>query len=509
MVYYRTMAQKSQIPSFIEHFLRIITLIIVAWFILANFISGVNLWHIAGLIFAISAPWLIFRSIKKSKPAFLANITASSAFYRLTLGTVLLVGVVARLSFLGYVYDPSCACDPGTFYWNAESLAETGHLHPSYGLDRGATNEQYFAFYPYELSYTASLAASNLIFGGGHLSVVILNLAFDLLGTLLIFLVARRLFPGKKWLWLLTAAIYFLNPFSVVFSALSLPIIAVNTFLVLAIYLVVVLIGKLDQTAPNRRTLPLFALLGLVLGVGNSFRPIFIIALIATILTIIYLALKNRRLRRPALLLGTLLMLATYLASVQLGYLAIDRLTGLRAARSASGWSLYVGSNPETSGRWLPDSPDLSVRRELWAEHGDDMQAVHDQLTDRAIERYRDNGLWGNISLYADKALVSAGDQSGSMYNAYVLVGYPDGPKQAVDSLAELFILSLFVCMIIALYTRRKSLASGTWIFLELLLIGLFVSGLLLEVKNRYFTVLLPAMILLAVLAFYRSRSPK
>ena len=484
--------------------LKVILLLVIGWVICANLFFGINLPRTAITIFLVIVFAVVARGFLKKRPQRLAKLKALVArkwFYILVMTVVAVVGTVARLSFLQYEYSPTY--DPATFYYNAQSIAETGELRErAFDTANADIGDQiYFATYPYEMNYTGLLAISNLVFGGGLLSVIMLNLILDMVAGVLAFLIVRRLAPERKWLPVLAGAMVFLNPFNVVFSALSLPIVAVNTLILLVIYIVVRIVQKSPANYKIWQLFALFAMLGIIMGIGNGFRPIFTVVLIAVVLLVAYLFIA-KNIRGRSVMVSTagavVLMLVSFFATTQLNFAVVDHYAGMPVARNASGWALYVGSNIESSGKW-GNQADIAVRHELWEKYPSDAQAVHDELTVLAKERYAKNGLMGNIGLYINKAFVAGGDQSSSMYNTSGLAGYIHTlAYEITKEIAEVFILVLCVMIIINVVRNWGRGSLAVWILLALIVIGFFAGGLFVEVKNRYFTIFLPAMILLA-----------
>lgn len=438
----------------------------------------------------------------------LKKIPTKKWFYPALIISIIATGTIARLSFLTFEYNPQW--DPGTFYWNAQSLSQTGELQQGTNGTTGITHQTYFAMYPYEMNYTGLLALTNLIFGNSYFSVIILNLIFDLLGATLAFLTIKTLLPKQKYPPLLAAAFYFLNPLNVVFSALSLPIIVVNALITLAIFIVIKFLKKGTANYKTPRLLALFATLGITLAIGNGFRPIFIIILIAITLLLIYLIISKQihgKTPITRIICAALLMITSYFATTQLNFALVDHYAKIPAARSASGWSLYLGSNIDYSGKWAYDSPDQTVRSNLWQKHPTDMQAVHNELTRLALARYQQNGIAGNLNLYINKALIASGDQANSTYNiASSLVNYPETTQKITSEITKIFTLALAALLLINIAKNWGKTHTNIWIFLTLIIVGFFLSCLLVEVKNRYFTILLPPLILLTA---YHPTRPK
>jgi hypothetical protein len=485
--------------------LKYLLLFIITWVIVANFLCGVYL----SVIIALLATIAIFFIVKHLAPHWhwlpkIRKITTKKWLYPTVIIFIFLLGTIARLSFLHFDYHPTY--DPATFFYNAKSLAETNTLDPNLDHEGGidVNGNTYFATYPYEMGYTATLAISNILFGGGLFSVIILNLLFDILGAFLAFQIAKKLLPDRKWLWLLSAALYFLNPFNITFSVIALPIVAVNAIIMLVILLTLKLTHRLSQPKRIPQTILLAAILGIILGIGNSFRPLFTVLLIAIMLTIAYLLIskiiKHQKTILAALASAALVILC-FFATTQINFLIVDNYAGISAARNASGWALYVGSNPETYGKWGSKS-DIAVRNELWNTHPNNIQAVHNELSHLALKRYEANGIANNLDLFVNKALIANGDQSSSMYNTSGLKGYRNSTLENITKrIADFFIIT--ISAIIVIYTWRSwgKGSKSDWVFLSLAIIGLSTSSLLVEVKNRYFVVLLPFMIVLMIYA--------
>ncbi len=407
-------------------------------------------------------------------------------------GGLVAVGLIARFCFLFFTYSP--VSDPANFFYGAQSLLESGSL-PDPG---------YFALFPYLLPYTSLLTGAMRLFGDGLLAITILNTLFDLLnaflfGWLYLRLSGRRFGDRSKVRNRLTfhplaSALYFIFPVHVIFSALSLPVIVVNTFILLT----VVMAYLLYRNRKSRAFFGFALLSGLILALGNLFRPFMAVGIIALLLLLTTWFLARHIGWRRALF-GAALIIVPFLLFSRLTTAVFTRTLGEPAA-SSSGWSVFVGANAETRGEW--NTTDYA---ELVALRGQGLSApeIHNIFMQRGLERWRVRSLGSNLNLLAHKAVILGLEPTKNTYN---LNSYPELTDTALlGGLLELSSWFAIGGVIIWLFSRCRPRSSPVFFICLFALLGLLAALLLVEVSPRYFLPLWPLLLLVSGLGYYNS----
>jgi 4-amino-4-deoxy-L-arabinose transferase-like glycosyltransferase len=414
-------------------------------------------------------------------------MTIRSLFRRhsvaLLAGGLFALGLTARFLFLRYDYTP--IADPSHFFSGALDLLTSGRL----------TEAPYFALFPFLLPYTFLLSLAMRLFGGGLLAVIALNTTIDLLNAYLFGWLFARLTRSRRQssatFHPLAAALYFVFPVHVIFSALSLPVIIVNTFILLTL----ICAYLLHRHRAGRTFYALCFTTGLLLAFGQLFRPVFTVALIAFYLLFLVWTLRHRLpFRRFAL--GCFLILLPFLALAQLSQAAFTRFLG-EPTTSSSGWSLFVGANLASNGEWsATDYAELTTLRDQGLSAPD----VHAEFSHRGLARWQ-TLTWGErCRLFAHKALVLGFQPARNTHN---LNSYPNFTH--AKFLGYLLAAAAWLALVgVVLWLLRLTSLTSPVFFIALFALGLFAASLLVEVSPRYFLPLWPPLLLLSGLG-YRS----
>jgi hypothetical protein len=315
-------------------------------------------------------------------------------------------------------------------------------------------------------------------------------------------------------------AVYLFNPVILMFSLVAMPLVIVNAFIMLAILLVYYLFSNLDKTdsleAGERGRSPLqcfpvivLVLLCLTIGLGNTFRPNFIILIIALFLTIVIIGrFKNG-------IASVLALFASLYLSVAINTQAISNFTGLNASKSSSGWSLFLGSNIKTNGRW--NGEDNSIRAQIVDEVQKDPVLINERLTQMALDRYKSYTVAENIHFMLNKLNVLA---KGQVYtwDTYRFWDNINGLRDSKTAKTfkrynQITFFVLFVLACVYSCQNGYKIIQGQKvpafeIFMTLTFLGFIFSGILVEVRPRYSHILYPLFTIFAILAlFYSSKN--
>ncbi len=441
--------------------------------------------------------------IRETKAA-LRKFFQSRGFLWLVAGLIL-VALLARLAFLLVDY-PELTTDPASYFYNAKSLAATGTLDES-----GWWGRDYVARFPYIYNYMWLLSVSMRLVGSGPGAIIALNTLLSAAGAILMYLLFAKGLKNRR-VGLLAAALWFASPVEIFYTALPLPVVAVNTCLVAALFTAFVVLDGFRRS--NGRRFWVYALvLGAALGIANIFRPMMGVLLIALALVIGYILLREFRGRgfRPRLLAraaGGLLAVFVVMTGVQqLALLPPKNITGYDNLVYGSGWSLFLGSNRESGGRW--NDADNLVQGQVADRTAGYWPEYNRELTDLALDRYGEFGLSDFFPHWWNKAAAVTAGLAGSVN--FEFRNFPAGIRGFYAVAVQIYfplLLTVFMGVGLYLFLRRRPrsldgalAAQRTFVVLTALtLLGIFGSYVLLtEVMDRYATPLLPLMFVIGL----------
>ncbi len=453
-----------------------------------------NLYSIKALLVALSmvALWAFQKKYLPKLPHVLAqkisNITQHRHFSLIFILAITVTAIAIRLLFF-FAYSYSPISDPGSFFTRAQAVASGA----------GLVGDVYVSFFPYLAAYAYVLGLAVKLIGNAWLATIILNTILDIAAAAIASLLIKKISDKKSKKYLIIYGLWLLSPFNIIFSVLSLPVIAVNFFIVLAIFLTYMLSRKV-MSQDIKSSLILALILGLTLGYANCFRPLFPIVIIAILLYFAYILLTNKFSQKVFLLSlsSILIIIAIFFGVQRLNVAFVSGQTGLNVPSDASGWSIYVGSNASNTGGW--NAADNAYLYGILNKNTD-MQRLHDQLAREGIERYKSLGVSGTISLMFRKLSLFAGNQNW-LYDAEAsIVGYQGSIISKFISVYILaFVFIIFTIAGIYLYriavsVKFKRETDPIVIFIVILMLGFFFSSMFVEAQIRYAQVMYPMFV--------------
>lgn len=431
---------------------------------------------IAIVMFAI---YLLF---KKKKIDLENKILKRSILIACIICTV--IGIIVRISLVVLSYIEPFS-DYLTFYYNASSYADNSSF----------ANNNYLAFFPFLSPYIFVLGNVFKILGVSYKSAVIFNVILDILSGILLYLTFRN--SENKLMPFGILAIWMINPFNIMWCSFISPITIVNFFFVLSI----AIFEKREKVRNNNKIfLVMSALLGIILGIANNFRPIFIIFVIALIIYELYNLLFKKENSKIILSIGILLIISMYFISGKALFYSMEKINKVKFANS-SGWTLYLGANLESKGTW--NFEDSILFNKKIEEAGFDAESVQKYFMNLAIDRYKANGIKNNVKLMKDKFEVLTGDMPRYSTESWWYVQETLKNEQLNTILmfgTKLVYIILILTNIYAIFISKNIERNK---FYLLLVMGLITSHLLVEVSPRYnLHVLIPMQIILTLLLF-------
>lgn len=418
------------------------------------------------------------------------------ALFAIILATVLSL-IIRFYFYVRYSYSP--VSDPSVFTEAARKIAS----------GQGISHNFMASFFPYLVAYENILGIVMKAVTDPWRAVIILNTIFDIGGAVIVYFFVKMLAEQKSYLPALAFAIWILSPFNILFSITALPIIIVNFFIILSIYVAFLLMRHLHEY-DLRLTILLSAILGFSIGIGNCFRPVFTVIFIALALTLLYSFYRSPKTRKGAVLYcSSLLFVFGIFSGVQsLNSALISHEVHRTIASNPSGWSIYVGSNWETSGNWSEaDVKRMTVICKDSLSKAD-YTGCHKDLRKAGISRYKSYGIKKDLVLMSRKTYAYASNQS-IVYNAdQSVVGYLGSRTSKIFNVYTiLFIIVLFYlsARFLLLYARVELLKNTNLdlsiILLSLVVLGFTVSTLGVESAPRYAQILYPVFVIFATLS--------
>lgn len=391
-----------------------------------------------------------------------------------TIIILIILGIVLRLLLLFLNYSEVYS-DEATFYNNAVSLSAKGGL-----------NNKYIALFPYLYSYITLLGNFMKLTSINFKMVVILNIILDLCGSLFAYLTGKNL--KNKQYGLLLMLMWLFNPFQILYCMKALPIIIVNVLFIISLY-VFSLLNKQNKIL----YITIFSiLLGITLGISNSFRPIFVILVIAIFLYYLYEIIINKSNYKNKIL--SFILIALCFFGINKIYTNIVSSKTEYSISGSSGWTLYVGSNLESSGAWF-----YSEEFNKFVESDNfDTKNIHDYFQEKALLNYKSYSILETGLLFTKKYYILTSNLSHYTY------------ENTISNFLIKIIMYIYWFFLITsnIFKIKRKKDQPDWLlFVIIIEIGLILSHLLVEVSPRYFTPCLVPLLLIS--AYHLNNSIK
>lgn len=497
---------------FLENITRYIAALVLAlaaivsiWFLLNNLVPLASIPYSFFIVCTVG--FIIFLKLFANNflqriASYILKITAYRYFPLLALTALALIGIAVRLLFY-YRYSYAPLSDQLSFFDAAQKIAD-GH---------GLTGDSYPAFFPYLAAYDNILGLAMRLIHDPWLATILLNTIFDLGSAVATYFLVKKITKTGSKLPLIAFGLWLFCPLNILFSVLALPIIIVNFFIITALLVVCLLHEKLT-TKNISSSLLLASLLGVVIGIGNCFRPIFTIVIVALFLLLLYILVTAKNNKRLPLLLGSsfLLVVVIFFGIQKLNLTLVAAETGFIPASNASGWSVFVGSNSDSNGTWNRED---EVRMGLICKDNKNFDSCHDKLRQAGIERYKSHGLSGTMDLFIRKLNIFSGSQGG-FYNTNMTITSDIESRvvKIINTYTPIFLLITFYLTARLLYLSSKTYlskkeVSPVVVFIALILVGFFISSIFVETSPRYALIMYPLFIVLTTLSFNTPHSKK
>ncbi len=454
---------------------KILTVILVTLLTIIYFFFLKNDFIISCL-FSVLSIIIVFIVYKLNKKSSIINKILEN---KMIIISFILVAILLRFSLLMFDYNEVYS-DEATFYYNAVSLASNLEI-----------NSKYIAVFPYLFGYINILSIFMKIFGTTIYHAITFNIIIDLIGAVFAYLFGKKIFNDKKK-GILFLLIWLFNPFNIIWCMKILPINIVNTMIIISAYVFECLLSSFN----NKRYLIISIVLGIIIGISNSFRPIMIIFLIAIFLYYLYLIIFSKY-NLKKLLLSFIMISLCYGVYNNLNYKLVEDATGYTPSKSGSGWSVYVGSNINSNGEWFlePKLDEFFVKDEDFSP-----SEIHEYFMEEGIKNYKSYNLITVSKFMIKKLEVLTNDVYSYTYENFTssVINQSKKYNTVLKSYLYCFWFLMFIINIFSIFNITDKDENSRLVFYRLFFIGLVVSHLLVEVSPRYFMpMLVPLMILM------------
>lgn len=359
-------------------------------------------------------------------------------------------------------------------------------------------NALYESIFVQLYSYTLTLSLFVRLLPDMTTAIVVSNLLFDAVSV--VFLV--KLLHSTNRNGKLGVLLWCLNPFFIVMCWLPMAVTLVNAIVMASLSFGAWLLKRNEgQKAP----FGLAALFGFSVFFGNLYRPLFYVLLIAEVIALILqIFAQPHKAKRTIAVILIVVMLALIP-----GKIYSSRLTsigGFQVPQSRAGWNFYVGANFETKGQW--SSGDNSF---FWDDLIPAMEPeeAEELLFARGVWRYTAMSVPQFVTHMVNKLGVLLADVGNSIHDLKGTFANAGSVYGFLSNSVTVYYWILLVCVFLLLLRvlRQKHMTAET--FLPMLaFIGLTMAYLLVEVMNRYSSMLIALLIVIACMLPARGTDP-
>ena len=356
------------------------------------------------------------------------------------------------------------------------------------------SNPGWLALFPSILGYSAFLSLFLRLFGTGPLVVPVLNVCLTTLsGFFLYRLMLRWRGPISAALVLLCWSLF---PSKLFFNTMVLSEPYYTCLLLAALWLTA------EAEASRPKPLPAAGMglaAGVLLALVNTARPAAAVAALAALLFWLLFLRDGRGREGRASRLGFLtLLLAACLLTGPLWNAWASRVLDEQPAY-LSGYSLYVGLNPESLGSYSHE--DMARLQELRREEGADAVSVQDRMREEAKARLHSGTVpFGRILVHKLRSFLGC-DEGGAYLSR---AGLRDRAYQLLALYSNAWYYALGMLALWGTWRLFRSGERRSILLLPLYILGLTLAQLLTEVSPRVHYSVLPMLILLAAFSYTR-----
>lgn len=400
---------------------------------------------------------------------------------------LLILGLALRLLPVLMDFDwvlTDIQTDCGIHFFAALQMAEYGAMSD--------VNALYESVFPQLYPYSLGLALAYRLTGSISAAIMGSNILFDAISALAIYGLMKR--SGRQAN--VCVLLWWFNPVFIIMCWLPLAISVVNMLLVLCICCALALFSGFER---GKNGYGAAVLLGLLIFLGNLFRPMFYVVLIAVLIISMIYFLRMGHQRKKMSLCALLLLLFSLVPSKLYSTLHGD-IQGFEIPENRIGWNFFVGANYDTKGRWNFEDHGYFFSQ-LYGEIG--YAEAQDRVLREGVERYRAMGLTRILRHFINKTELLYANMSEIPFDVYYSFNLTMPFYATLCYLCSggyLFVLVL-LSLLSASMDKEKRREKG-FLLCALTLVGLSMAYMLVEVMPRYSTMSYALFILLLGFTF-------
>ncbi len=423
------------------------------------------------LYIIIFSLFIIFIKLKNS----VNNLLHKKNIKKIIFISIVTIGILIRILLLCINYSElTGVSDYQTFFSNSATFCESNKI----------SQKTYVELFPFLIPYMVLLGSFFKIASISYKSVVLLNIILDLLTALFLYFS----FDNKN-IKMVLPCLWLLNPINCIWCTICCPVVAVNFGIVLSIFAFSKALKHI-----NSKLFILYSIItGVIMGFANIFRPLMPIMLIAIALYFVYINLHKKKFNINYLISFLIILICFFSIKFSTRFILNKIISG--DVSTTSGWTLYIGSNLESSGMWYPET-----KLDELLSAGLSPEEVQQEFKRLAIERYKTNGIY-NISLFMKKFLIITGNIADYSFGTLLSIYQPNNIiiTTLIRVLLNSFIYLLILLNALNVYfdIKYKKLDIQV-LFYMLLYIGLVMAHLFVEVSPRYY---MPAIVPLTIIS--------
>ncbi|AOR23416.1 glycosyltransferase family 39 protein [Clostridium taeniosporum] len=335
----------------------------------------------------------------------------------------------------------------------------------------------YMSRFPHLTGMVLYMALMNLLFPiKSLLAMKIINLFLGLLDIILIYLITDLIFKNKLYAQISAFISAIFPPFITYTSVFCSENIAIPFYL-LSIYLFIYYLR-------NKKNKSKLLMCGVILSLGNFFRTIATVVLIAYVLYIIIYSLDSiyERAKNILILVISYLLITIIISATLQNFNVLER--PLWDAKEPKITSVLKGSNYENAGRWNEEDANFIN------EHLDNYDELKEKSKEIIVHRFTSHSILKTIIFILDKFTLqwTAGDFSGSMWAQMNVpeeqIKFPIVENEPLEFQLIYTIILILICM--GLNNRKMIKSIKEVNLLYLILGGYGITYLIIEQQGRY-----------------------
>lgn len=374
-------------------------------------------------------------------------------------------------------------------------------------VNHNIAGNNYVSNFPHVIGYSTFLSVFYRIFGCKVIVAQLLNIALGCGISVTLFFIGRKIFNEKCGY--VAAIVWALWPSHIMYNSL---VASEELFTFLNLLCILFFIYVVKYKDNNYKFIILFVILGVLCAIANAVRPLGLVLIIAAgIFYFIFIEINNGSVKSRAgikIIAYSALFISYFLTSSCVSYLISNTLQQ-DVAKKPIGFSTFVGSNIKYGGAW--NIEDAKVLMELMEKYGNKPQDIHDELLERAIDRYKSQSLQ-NLSLLLKKHRTMWTTDNDIL--VYIKAGLDTEKPSRIDFLWNYKRLSiinnlyyymvLVFCVISSYIMIKKFMVNSEYecqaTFLLIFISGMIAVHMIVEVAGRYHY---PAVPIFALVSSY------